>query len=444
MIVEVFITPVDNSGNYSLPEVNATQWLAREGAISKINNTVDNSDFVVGVFSFSYTKIRLQNRDGLFSEAGGISIFPYQRDESRVRIQLRDIDTQETFQLFSGLISDDATKEDDLNELISFTIISSDAVLSRHNVPVGIVPNQIRYKQALLLLLDRTPINNILNIDESRIDLDYNGIIENGESFTDKSVSEAVNEILVAANSILYVDENDNLHIAVRTSPRTIQAQYYGPFDEIRRDPKILAVRKINNGYHRMINQVKIDRQFFNDPTYIDAFGLKSKTLELDFLLTAGEKAKVANNLIKRYRYPKREMTIVVPIRHAYSLLPTSLVAVEYEKKLSRPGGDGEFSRYDIAEYDVGEYPGEHGSLYVSPSLGWIVYGIQHDVTNFITEIKLREYGTESGDAVIFDVPNTYDFALYDRNEYESDDGIELVSSVGYYDSGFYDLSEYS
>ena len=443
MIAEVLIDPIDNNNGYTIESIDATPYLAGNGAISNIKQSVDAADFVVGLFSYSHTKIKLKNIEGIFSYDGYSRYFPYGRDESRVRIRLRNPDNNQTFPIFTGLISDDATMEDDINEIISFTVLSYDSIFKHDRVPSGTVGGDLSYKDALIKLIDRNPINLFVSIEEDNLTLDYNGVIEDGEAFTGLSVSDAVNKILLSANSIMFVDENRNVIADVRTSRKTQQEIFYGPYSEVQRTPLILGIKKINNGHHRMINQVQLNEVYYEDVTYIDAYKLKSKTLDLKFITTSPERSRVANNIIKRHRYPKPEMTIIVPTISSYDLSLVDLVSVDYERLVSSARGDDVFARYDIAEYDDGEYPGEHGTIYISPEIGWIVYEISHNLSDFTTELKLKEFGSTSGDSVLYDVPNEYDRAVYDTGLYESDDGVVYASSVGYYDNSDYYVGEY-
>ena len=439
MIVTARIYPINqNRDGVSDTYIDVTEYLAGSNAVSKIKQTVDNSDFVVGVFSYTYCRVRFKNQDDLFAEGQGI--FPFYRDGSQIEIGIDD--SGANFHVFTGIISDDATKGNDLNEIIEFTLISLDGVLARHSVPAGPLTNGASYKSTILRLLDRSPINRLLIIKDENIELDYDGTVGNVEALYSLKVSEAINSILLAANSILFVNKNNEVIISSRTSRKLIKRVFYGPFNEVLREPQILAVGNYNNGYHRMVNQIKIGNSFWSDQNYIDAFGLKVKEIDRDISSGGADQARLALNIIDKYRYPKQEINITIPTINAYDLFPIDLVSVDYDRN-TVVSQEGDASRYQINNYGGAAYAGVVGNIYLNPAMGFIIYGIEHDLSNFVTEIKLREFGFNSGDSVFFDVPSEYGLGKYGEALYESGE-VTYTSSQGYYGSSYYGVATYS
>ncbi len=397
MIIGIKITPVGLNSNEFLDEFEGTDYLAGNSAISSISNTVDNSDFVVGLFSYSYTRIKLLNRSGIFNQNDSTGKFPNGRDGSKVTIFLRDQGEEKP--VFIGEISEDATKENILNETIEITVLSPDSVLRRHNVPAGILSGNLSFKDAIIALLDRPPINLSVKIRERFIEMDYNGIIDNEESFSGKSIQESIGEILVAGNSFLFVDFNNFVRVLSRTKFRERKRRFYGPYDKLGRSPGILSVKNYNNGLQRTINQVEINGEYYGDQDFINTYSLRSKSISFDFITRPDRQAIVATNLIRKYRVPKQEMTIMVPLKDAYDLEISDLLSVHYPRK--RVGINENSGKFGIDMFGFAKFAGNVGAFYINSNVNWIIYGKKDNPSNFTTELKLREYGFKVGDSTL-------------------------------------------
>ena len=435
MIATVKITPIGTNKTF-----DATDYLAGNSAISKIVNSIDNSDFVVGVFSYAFTDIKLVNRDGLFSANDPNTIFNNGRDNSRVEISLLDQESNKASIIFKGNISDNATKEDVLNEVITFTVLSSDSIFKRFNVPFGILKSGISFKDAIVSLLDRNVIRNFLTIDSANIFLDYNGVVENGEALSGLSMQNAINAILVAANSIMYVDQKNVVHVTTRTRIGKIKKRFYGPFDVLGRSPQVLKIKDLNNGLHRTINKVTINKEFYLDSTYVGLYSLREKKLDFDFISSVQQLARIANNLIIKYREPRMEMTIEVKTVDALNLNLTDIVTVDWPKKAVTDSSIE--SRYGRAKYGQGRYAGESGGFYLRGDIGFIIYQKTDILSNFRTELKLREFGHQLGDSNTFARESDYGTARYGKEVYAEDNPV-YVDTAAKYGSGKYGIHTY-
>lgn len=440
MIAIVKIFPIANALGSYLNPIDVTQHLAGNSAISNIKNSVDSSDFVIGSYTFASVKVKLFNPDGRYSLLGGKTIFPNEREGSKVEILVTENDGTGESLVFTGLINDAATKDDILAESITFTITSPDSILSRRNITSGSIRSGLSYRDALIRILNARPINTVLNVNTDEFVLDVNGTVENAAGLEGLTVKEAVDQILLAANAVLIVDRFGNLTIRVRTNRNTLQRRFFGPYDPLGRTPRVLGVKGLNTGLHRTLNTVVLNGREYIDQPYIDQFGVFKKDIDLDFITSESEGNRVARNLIDRFRYPKREMSIIVPIRSALDLNLLSLISVDYRKRVIRPR-DGA-SRYGADSYNNASYTGEQGAFNSNPEFAYIVYEVNHRLSNFTSELKIREFGKTANDVTIYNRPDQYGLGRYGESVYQ-DGEPNYASQTGNFSQGRYGSSKY-
>lgn len=438
MIARVKIFPRGTILGEYLPPIDVTKYLSGNGAISDIVNSVDSSDYSVGTYTFASVKTKFFDPDGLFSSSGYPTIFPNGRDVSKVEILVEEGGVESL--VFMGIVNDPATREDVLNEITTFTITSPDSILSRRNIVAGSITSGVTFKRALEIILDTRPINQIMNVNPENFELDYDGIIENGQGLEGLTLKEALDQILLAANAVLVVDREGTLSVRVRTNESTLVRRFYGPYDRLGRVPRVMGVAGLNNGFHRLINTVVLNGTEYTDQAYIDEFGAFKKAIELKFITSAEQKSLVANNLIDRFRYPKREFSITVPILSAVDLDLISLISVDYQKRVLRPRAGG--GRYGASVYGGALYNGEKGAFNSDQNFAYIVYGVKHRMTNFTTELKIREFGKSANDVTIYERPSQYGLGRYGEAQYS--EGVpEYADQTGSFNQGRYGSSRY-
>ena len=352
---------------------------------------------MLGVFSYSAVKASFLNYDRVLSSSDyAQSIFRYSRDRALVEVLINDQI------IFRGILNDEATKEDE--DQVGFTILGLDSILRRTAIGPGPVRDGLKASQAITNLLSLDPIARVTPLEGVEVDYDFN--IENAAPFINKSVQTALDELLLATNSFAFVTLGGKLRVSVR-NPRLRRTTlsnakiFYSTHDPYARSPKILKINRYNNGQHRAFNSFSVNGRFASDRDYVDTYGLREKEITFDWITSVRQAEQVVENLMIKYRVPKREFEIIVRTIDATDLVLGDIIRVSYGPVVSPPEGEKFRSHYGLATYGANKYNIAKGSIRITPTTPWIVYAKNDDTKNFVTTLKLREYGTEAAITVI-------------------------------------------
>ena len=433
------VSPPDSRRGF-LDPIDISDTISGESGISKIAGQIDSSDYAVGAFSLPTCRLTLLNLDGRLSVGTSSSIFPFGRDGAMMHIRYADERTQ--FPIFAGLVDDDASRENFRRESITFTITSPDSILRRTVVTAGVVGDNVRASEAIFRILDRPPINQILKIKRENINLDYDALMDRGGVFIGKSSREALNGMLFVCNSILYVNEDNEIIIEERSADRVPRRTFYGPFDVHRRSPNVLNIVDYNTGSHRIINQVSAEGVLIQDTDFIEVFGLKNKSITFDSIVAQSEKNRVAGNLVRKYRVPKKEMRIVVKLQDTQGIHLNDRLLINYPSK--KTGNITLSSRYGQAQYGKAKYGGVRGTIEINDDVSWIVYEFSHNLKDYTSTFKLREAGVDFEDAFVAFPPSFYGRGKYGQSRYSTADFFFVDPRIGKYGRSRYGVAIYA
>lgn len=441
MAYRVFITPLESDRSYG-NAINVTNDLS--GGIPNIKSSIDNSDFSVGIFSYNSIRLKLNNNHERYRYGFSAynSIFPVGRDRAKVTIDFEK-DDGDIISIFHGLIDDIATKEDDRRFLITFRVLSVDSIIRKHSIPSAQVTTGMTFKNALYTILNTYPINDLLNVDLNNISVQYDDIIDNGGWFTSRPAKRAVDLLLLACGSILYVDSN--LNIIVR--PRNVKEQQkeilYGAIHPLRRRPVIYKMRSINTGQQRIFNSILVNNVRVLDQLSVDHYGLKEREpLEIPFIIDPSTSYAIGEIIINEFRFAREELLVTVLSEAAHDLNLTDIVRIDHPRFVTRGLDQKLFDLYGSSLYGQATYPMERGRT-IDIGVSWIVYEKRERASRFRTELKLRKFGTSFGDEFI--PSNLYAAAEYGESEYaeDSDAFVNPLSLTTPYGLGRYGVVEY-
>lgn len=168
--------------------------------------------------------------------------------------------------------------------------------------------------------------------------------------------------------------------------------------------------QETDNGQNPELSRTFLFRRPFTDPLYS-----QDKFIRYHQSYNGEVIDNICKNLLEKYSIAKRELVIIVKTDDAWDLNVGDVVTISYEKKFEDAISGPSF--YGEAEYDKNDYGQEYGSFSIKESTGFLIYGISHNLSNFTTELKLREYGYKTDDSSIA-VPNTYGRAIYGKSRY--------------------------
>jgi hypothetical protein len=366
--------------------------------ISNIINEIDNGDFDIGVFTFGDLTLRCINHDRKFSPAEDWkSIFPYKRDRTKVHVKYYDGLGNNQFS-FKGLINDDATRADVLSNDVKFRVFSLDSILRQVRVSGGSVTATQLFSSAIKSILNVPAITNVLTYDPANITVDLDLAIDNGDYFTDLSAKEALDELLLASNSILVVDNTDTVYVKPRTESSNV-FYFYGRGDLYGRE-NILSINNFNTGVQRAFSSVKINETVKTDEAYLELYGFRQKDVSLSFMTDTDNIESIATNILNQFKAPKQELEIEVPLVDSKDIELLDMVSIDLNYRIVPADGEDHVPLYGVAQYGTAKYPQSFGSYKIDPSVKWKVIAIREKPKSLSRVLKLRVAGTEFGDGV--------------------------------------------
>lgn len=364
--------------------------------IGSITNEIDNGDYDIGVFTFGDITIKAKNHERKFSAANDWrSVFPYSRDKTKVDILFFDKDNNQNLS-FRGLINDDATREDIKNNDVKIKVLSLDSILRQVKVSGGAVSTGQLFSEAMKVILNVPAITTVINYDPTNISTDLDLTVDDGDYFTDLSAKNALDELLLAANSILYIDKNDNLFVKPRAESSLIY-KFYGRGDPYGRD-NILKISKANSGVQRAFSSVKINETVKTDDAHVNVYGFRQKEITISYIETFSTEEAIAQNILDNFKTPKAEIEIEVPMIDSKDIEILDLVSIDFNYRKTPPDGFTTLPLYGVAQYGVNKYARTSGSYRIDPTVKWKVIGITEKPKNLSRVLKLRVSGITYGD----------------------------------------------
>jgi hypothetical protein len=391
----VYFTPRNSRLTYG-DEVEVTRFVKEQNA-GQIRRGLDVTDYEVGAFFYDDVKLTLLNVNGYLNDESDVrSIFPFGRNKAKVRMEYTDSDG--TTIVFNGLVSEEATRIDATKDEIELRVLSLDSVMRTVRVAGGTISTSSSIQAAILSILDQPEITAVLTVDEANINPAYDFDLDEPDELEDKSVRDAMNQLLLVSNSIMYIDADGAVIVTSRNEGTESILNLYGPYD-LKRRQNIVDIKNYNLGTHRAFTAVKVNSTESSDEGYIEDYGYRQKRISAPYITDAVKEAAVGEALVAEFKTPKIELEVVVPTRVVRDLTLLARVSIDHPLR-TKPAPDCFLPI--IGQTTIGEaempLPYQYGSIAIPPEMGFKVIEIREDVRTFLTTLKLRQIGTESGD----------------------------------------------
>lgn len=412
---KVFFTPLMNADDNEYGDEIDVSDRIDIGGIGSIKKGIDASDYNIGVFYFSDLTLNGYNKDGYFNDNDDSrSIFTSLRDRCKVRVVfsnttvtrsstglVTDHEEEQTI-TFRGIINEEATRIDPTNDKITFKVLSRDSVLRTTNVSSGVIANGALAATAMFNILNVPRITSVLNIDQADISPDYNFTIDDGSYFNEKSVKEALDLLLAASNSILFINDAGDVFVRSRDEDTTNPiVLLFGKSDLYARE-NIIDIKSYNTGVHRTFTSVLINDTTVTDEDFAATYGFRQKEVEFPFITTLTTELEIGNRLVDEFKVPKIEMQVRVPTRISKALLPLDRVSINFPLRV-KPIEGTFLPIVGVAQVDDDDtpLPNVFGSLKIPMNYGFKVLEIEDSPKDFTSTIKLRQIND-----LVFNAPN--------------------------------------
>lgn len=389
-----------------------TDWLEVTEDVVEIGNltqSLDNSEYEIGVLRASSMKLSLLNHHGKYSDVGNIeTIFKYKRGDSLVRVSWEPGDgplvagfftagapgsiLSEEIDLFEGLLSDIATQSKIDDADVDFQILGYESLLSQVIVPYADITNGDTFEEVILASVDQAPLNQLVTVDVANIDVGTSVTIDDKTKLENKTAFEALKLILLAANSVLYIRDG-----VLTTGPRTPGADlaftFYGPgaSDGIE---NIVDIQKYRTGLNKVRNfwTWKDTDLFAQDATSRAQYGTQKREIDLSLVTDNSKQEDILEALKDEFSLAKREMELqcfFTPDTLALFLLDR--VKVDYPS-VPLPVENQKTAQYEVPEgYDVDYYADELLPLTIEPTARFKIMNRVLDMKSETIKFSLRE-----------------------------------------------------
>lgn len=404
----VYMTPRTGQMTYG-SEIEVTDKINISG-INTIKRGIDSQDYSVGVYFYSDLELIGNNDDGYYTEGDQRSIFTYLRDKTKVRVVFEN--TAGDTVVYNGLVNEEGTREDALNDTIIFKVLSRDSVIRNTQISSGLITNGVFCKNAMFSILNIPEITAVLGIDINNINPTVNFVIDLGAAFDSKPTQDMLNLLLLASNSAMTIGSSGNVIIQSRDANKTTPIlKIYGPFD-IQRRQNIINAQNYNNGLHRMFTSVEVidgnSISHFKDNTPLaEIYGYRQTSVTLPFITTPDTAILIAEGLLAEFSAPKPEIEVEVPTSVAHTVNLQDRVSVDWPLRIT-PYKNHLMPVIGVAKIgmDTLPLPNVHGSVFIPSAMEFKIIEIDEDPGTFTSTLKLRQSGKSLSDGWFSDPNN--------------------------------------
>ena len=393
------------------PPIDVTEDTVK---LDQLKERLDNTEYGVGVYRTSNFKITLRNDHGRYAFFTGDepTIFDIIRNKSFVRLLWEqgtkglfcgffnpgefDSVLSEQVEIFEGYLSDETSKESIDKQVITFNIQGFVKLIFSTAVPSSVF--NISSTTAISTVI-KTLIDAAFDVDDwdglfgfSRSVTVGNDVdIDSGASLENKTILEALKELLFLSNSVLYIIGRV-ITVSSRTANATVEFNFFGASAYERGIENIIDIKNYRDGQNRIINHVTWNdtTAVATDPSSIATYTVKARNISSSLITNGAQITSVIEALRDTYAAPKRELTLVVPWdENTRPLRLNSRVSIDNPTMLLP---DQALARYGAAIYDtVFRYGTEITQINLLAEDNWQIIARTINFDKEIVEFQLRE-----------------------------------------------------
>lgn len=402
----VYIKPFDDDGNYLADYIEVTADVASLGSPKQ---GIDNTEFDVGVVKNSGFNITLRNDHGLYSDVAELrSIFRTTRKNTLIKItwDIRDYDLicgffqcgyeplGGEYLVFEGLINEVTSVADIAAQQATFSILGYESLLNEIAVPFDSISNGDLFSDILYAMLNQTPFTDHVTVDVANINPSNDLAIDSKASLENKTVGQVLKNILLGANSVLYL-KNNTVYVVEREPDGSVLKTFHGQASRDLED--ILNIPKFRDGMNRVFNTWQwdeVDNIVARDTSSISRNGIVPKKMKLD-LIDGTSTIKIQSILDANrdeFSHPKIELELETPVWYdTLALNILDKVNIEYPT-IFIPWDGGDLPRYGIDIYDgTARYPYEQWALTIPAETEFKIMNRKVDIKKQTITFGLRE-----------------------------------------------------
>lgn len=400
-----FIIPFKEDGAYSDEEIEVTSDVDFQ-SFGSIKQAIDNDQYKVGVLTFNDLNLKLRNDHGKYSAPGTPeSIFNIRRNESIFRLYW-EIESEppycglaicgsarlsETKLLYEGFINDDATRENIKTEFTSLKVISMESVITKVDTPFADFTVLDTIRDLIFKVLNQTRITSFLNVDLTNINIDTNLVPDDISDLESKTGKEALDELLLLGNAILYIKDRI-VFVETRAASADLKYTFYGPASIIGLE-NIQTISDIRTGLSKTFNYWTWTEKNFNvqDASSVALYGPKKRNIDSKIITDTPKQQTVLSNLVSEFGFPKDNFRIKTPVTYeTLELFLLDKINIDYPT-IYIPSEGSEVPIYDVSKYDEAVYAKPLSALTIDINRRFKIMSANIEVKNELFEFELRE-----------------------------------------------------
>lgn len=408
MNYRVYIKPFDSFGVYEDDFIEVTDDVLTN-SLTTIKKSIDSTEYDTGVYKYNSFSFEIKNDDGHYSDIDKeSSIFRFKRSDSIVKVTWtkeseyssicgfaicgESLALNEEVTIFEGLLSDEASQTDVINNTLKFKANSLDSIFSRTETPYSSLSIGFSVKGLITTVLNVSPISDILTLNASNYTVENDIFLDSIADFENTTVKEALDDLLLIGNCVLYI-EGRTVIVTPRTESSVDKYTFYGQGSDTSSE-NIQDLSKIKNGLNKTFNFVTWQDTTLvqKDTTSITNNGLRKKEIDISYVTDTTKRNTILASITNEFKNPKQEFEITTFMDHdtlALSILDK--VQVDYPQLYFPANSFSSIPRYDLARYDVDFYPDEILTAVIDSASRFKIMQIKLDLKKFLITFKLRE-----------------------------------------------------
>ncbi len=351
---------LDSDGSYTGDPEDVTQFCV---GMSQIKASLEGKDVDFGLFTYNNVTLTVDNS---FNQFG--SFFPISSHRTKVVISYTDLEDT-TVEIFNGIINGLATTEKDIQ--LKFRILGTEGSLSLFTVPAGTVGTNVSSLAALNAILSNAALTPFFSYNSNNIAVGNDVNIDNGPAFDQLPMVDAIRELLLVSNSVLYIQDSVVIVSSRAHRDNDFETFKYG---SLFGDNNVLSVANFTSGLSRVFNIIIINENIKSvDDASVLSNGAKKKEITLISVLDTSTQQDIADNLRDQFRVAKQEIDIIVAAENFVPRLEfLTLTQLDIKQKLIHKPGT------HLVIYN-------DGSLWNDPLRGFVPILSQSNRNGFIT-----------------------------------------------------------
>lgn len=367
----VYIKPFNDAGEYEADFIDVSRDVLFS-QMGDIRRKIDNDEYNVGVFKFDSINLAVRNEHGRFSDANLLgSIFKFKRADSLVKITWEfeddgpycgvavagDAFLSEEIEVFRGLLNDQSAQTDIKQQSLNFSVMGLESVFDRAIVPFSDISNGDLISAVILECLDQAIITNLLTVDAGNIALGLDQTIDVKDSLENKTVKQALDDLLLLSNSVLYI-EDETVFVKSRTPGASIVKTYYGQASDIGIE-NIESISSIRSGINRTFNfwTWRETTLLAKSDSSIEVNGVRKKEIESEIITDTTKRQNILNSLRTEFSFPKMELEMSTYLDYDFfDITFFSKVNIDYPTVSFAPI-NAAVPLYGVATYGEDFYP---------------------------------------------------------------------------------------